>query len=130
MIAHIATFPSSYLRYNTFGILNIAAGIFNLSVGLVILSKNPRSSLHRSFFAITVTAFIWVVGFGMQSLVRRAEDAYFWMSFSYFFGVPFISPSVYLFSVTWREQNRYCGFFVCLHSHHVNDPPPGKNNPL
>lgn len=93
---------TDYLRFNLHGILCVAAGVVNLVVGLIILSKDPRSPLHRAFFYVIFAAFIWMFGWGMVSIVEHLEDAYFWNAFSYL-GSPFISPSVYLFSSCWRK---------------------------
>src|SRR5258706_5189629 len=95
----------SYLRYNLHGLLNIAAGILDLCIGLLILLRNPKSKIHRAFFFVTVTAFLWVVNYGIASLVRSTSDASFWMGLSFLFGVPFISPAVYAFSVYWLEPD-------------------------
>ncbi len=105
---------ASYFQYNSFGLLYLAAGVFNISVGLVVLLKDRSNPLNRSFFYVTGTAFIWVTSIAMQNLTADPEKARFWLRTQYFFGVPFISPTVYLFSSRWiRRSNRplaYLGF--------------------
>src|SRR5690349_18771421 len=93
----------SYFRYNLHGTLCVISSVFNLLVGLVVLSKDHKSPLHRSFFLINLTAFVWMFSWGMMSLVRSIENAYFWDAVSYL-GSPLISPAVYLFSSRWLKR--------------------------
>ncbi|MCB4756240.1 MAG: hypothetical protein LHV69_04295 [Elusimicrobia bacterium] len=92
------------LRFDIHGLLGLFSGFFFLLLGLFVLEKNPRSKINQAFFLMTFASFFWVVGFGMVSLVKNPEDARFWYSFSYLFGVPFISPSVYLFSLLFAGE--------------------------
>ncbi len=104
MVDFIVPTLSSLFRVNLHGLVNVAAGVVDLSLGLVVLGKDPRSRVHRSFFALTVFCFIWVFSFGLMSLVESREAAKVWRSLAYTFGVTFISPAVYLFSSRWLER--------------------------
>ncbi|MCB4757616.1 MAG: hypothetical protein LHV69_11410 [Elusimicrobia bacterium] len=92
-----------YLSYNLHGILNLAAALIAILIGLIILTRDWRSPINRSFFYLTVAGFLWVFGYGMMSLVRNLRDAWPWFVVGYL-GVPFISPTVFNFSVQLRKQ--------------------------
>jgi len=98
MIESLFSFSTNYFRYNTHGLLNVAAALFDISVGLIVLLQNPRSRTNNSFFIVTVNTFVWLGCFGMESLVRDKSSAFLWQSLSYSFGVPFISVSFYYLS--------------------------------
>ena len=66
-------------QYNLHGLLNMAAGLFNLTVGLVVLLNNPKSPLHRSFFYFTASAFIWVSCYGFLSGTQDIDSATLWL---------------------------------------------------
>jgi len=91
--------PAESYHFGLHGVLNITAGLFDLFLGLLVLSKDPKSPVNRSFFLVTLFAFIWVVPFGIMSLCPSESQARFWLAMAYTTGIPFISPVVHLFSV-------------------------------
>src|SRR5437868_6973368 len=92
---------SGYFRYSSFGLVYLTAAFFNISIGAVVLLKDRSNPINRSFFFVTGSAFIWATSIGMIDLVADMQKAHFWLRTQYFLGVPFISPSVYLFSSRW-----------------------------
>jgi hypothetical protein len=97
---------SSLFRYNTHGVLNVAAGFFDLSVGLIVLLNNPKSRIGRSFFPLTLVTSIWVTSFGLQNLVRSPAQMMTCQAIAYLGGVPFIPACFYFFSTTWIDRKR------------------------
>jgi len=91
-------------RYNTHGLLGIAAGIIDIAVGLVVLSRNPKSQINRSFFFVTYAPFVWITTFAFESLVRTNDAAFFWQRVAYASGVPFIPLAFFTFSRAWTKQ--------------------------
>jgi len=92
-------------HYSLHGLLSLGATILSISVGGLALSKEPKSGVHRAFFLITLTGAIWLFQYAMFHLMVNEKQAYLWLGIGYLLGIPYISPSVYLFSVRWT--NRY-----------------------
>jgi signal transduction histidine kinase len=103
----LTSFLTGYFRFNLHGLLNVVAGTLDLVVGLIVLSKSPKSRLHQSFFLFTASSGIWLLCFGMMSLTRDIANAGVWLRVSYIAGVPFISPCVYLFSAYWTKESGF-----------------------
>ncbi len=102
----------NHFRYSLFGIVYLTAAFFNITVGLIVLLKDQKNPVNRSFFYITSTAFIWSLSIGMIDLSPTKEQAHFWLRSQYFFGVPFISPTVYLFSSRWVGKKANIGTYI------------------
>src|SRR5882724_2566356 len=102
---HINQFLSANFQYKTLGLLFIISGIFDILVGLIVLISDPNSKMNRAFFYITLSAFLWVVGYGMMSIVREMNAVGFWFNLS-FLGVPFIASSIFLFSERLIGQDK------------------------
>ncbi len=95
---------SSYYDFNLHGVLSLVAGTLCFLAGLTVFLRDPKSKVNRSLFAFTSTAALWTLCWGMISLSRREETGLLWLSIGYLTSVPFISPSLYLFSVRWLGQ--------------------------
>jgi signal transduction histidine kinase len=95
-----------YFQHNLSGLLTLASSVISLSVGLLVLSRDWRSPLQRSFFLITATGALWLFAIAMVQIVRNAENAFLWISVNYAIAVPYISPSVYLFSLYWAGKSQ------------------------
>ncbi len=103
MIHNSLVFLRSYFDYNLIGVLNFTAFALSISVGLLVLSRNPTSRINRSFFLITLTGGIWLFCFSLLHSVHDTNDGYLWLRLSYLLAVPFISPFVYLFTSYWTD---------------------------
>jgi signal transduction histidine kinase len=84
-------------RYNTHGLLNVAAALFNITLGVIVLANNPRASLQRTFFGFSVASSLWVGFYGLMSLLKRDADAPAMLSYA-FLGIPLIPALLYTFS--------------------------------
>jgi signal transduction histidine kinase len=102
----------SFFRYNTHGLLNVAAALFNITLGIVVLANNPRSSLQRAFFGFSLSSSLWVGFYGLMSLAQRDSDAALMLSFA-FLGIPFIPAWLYRFSRLLLGKPRL-NFFTVL----------------
>jgi signal transduction histidine kinase len=101
-------FSLSAYQYNPHAVAVATAGIGILVLGLVVWVHKLRSFENLAFFSISVSAFIWLLCFGMMSFAKAEGTARAWFPISYL-GTPFISPCFYLFSVLWlnlRKQLR------------------------
>jgi hypothetical protein len=96
---NILALINEYFQYNTLGMLYLSSGMFDLSIGIIVLLKDPKSPVNRTFFYITASTFFWVFGYGMLSLTRNINNVLFWCALA-FIGVPSIPFSIYLFSVS------------------------------
>ncbi len=101
---------------NLQGIKCLAGSLISITVGAVVLLKNPRSRLNVSFFFMILMGFLWLFlyGFFVQSSDERT--ARILLQLTYLLAVPFISPSVYLFTVYFSEKkpnkNLILGAFI------------------
>lgn len=94
----------SYLRFNLHGVLSVFSGFLCLGLGIMVLAKDRASKINQAFFLFTLNACIWIVFVGFMSLTKDSVDALKFVCFSYFFGVPFIPISTYVFCVRLRGQ--------------------------
>lgn len=78
------------------------AGILIIGEGIFVFLQNRKSLLHTSFMLMVVVAGIWLTGVGAFYCAKFEEVALFWIRHYCFFGVIFITPAVYLFSVCWE----------------------------
>lgn len=53
-------FPE-YLRYNTHGLLGLAAGFIAMCVGFIVIASNPSSKTNKAFFYLTFVSCAWVI---------------------------------------------------------------------
>jgi len=95
-------FDLNSYSYNPHGIALILSGIAALALGFFVWSQDIKSLKNFSFFSITLSSFIWLLGFGMMAFSQSSILAGRWFLFSYL-GVPLISPTFHLFAVTWLD---------------------------
>jgi signal transduction histidine kinase len=86
-------------EFRFYGISYIAASIISVTVGLVVLTNNFHKAGNRSFFLMTVTGFLWLANYGLFIQAKNIAIARLFLKISYLISIPYISPSVYLFSV-------------------------------
>ncbi|MCG3206400.1 MAG: Adaptive-response sensory-kinase SasA [Elusimicrobia bacterium] len=107
MLQDIALFVSTHLQFKLHGILNVTAGLFDISVGLIVLLNNPRAKMNRMFFLLTLSTGIWVFFFGLQSLVKTNETILLCQSLAYIGGIPFIPTCFFLFGHIWVGEKQH-----------------------
>ena len=71
-----------------------AALIFVFGVGVLV---RRASRVAGAFFAIAVSASVWLLAFTFMYCAKDAAAALFWSRMAYF-GVPFLAPSIYHFT--------------------------------
>src|SRR5687768_5028672 len=94
-------FLFNYLRINVHGLISISSALLIFLLGSFIGFKDWKSKINGTFFLFSLSAATWLFGFGMASLVEDVRNARFWLKAAYLLGVPFISPMIYLFSLSW-----------------------------
>ncbi|UCD14547.1 MAG: PAS domain S-box protein [Thermoplasmatales archaeon] len=67
--------PSLYIAF--------FSGILNLSIGIYLLLKNPKSNINRLFLLIVMSIIIFNIGEFFTRLSITAEEALFWGRISY-----------------------------------------------
>ncbi|HEY2324251.1 MAG TPA: EAL domain-containing protein [Thermoanaerobaculia bacterium] len=83
--------------FSPFAVPTAATTLLMLLFGLrVVMRRVSRVSV--AFFALTVFASIWFAAFTMMYLSADAATALRWARLAYF-GVPFLAPAIYQFSV-------------------------------
>jgi diguanylate cyclase (GGDEF)-like protein/PAS domain S-box-containing protein len=83
--------------FSPFAVPTAATTLLMLMFGLRVLIRRV-SRVSTAFFALTVFASIWFAAFTMMYLSADAATALRWARLAYF-GVPFIAPAIYQFSV-------------------------------
>jgi ABC-type multidrug transport system permease subunit len=96
---------SDLLRFNLHGVLSVLSGLLCLALGLMVFLKDRSSGVNRAFFYFTLSATIWIVSYGMISLLKHAPVGNFFTISAYFYGIAFIPINSYLFSVRFRGRN-------------------------
>lgn len=102
-------------QYNTYGLLNLSAGLFNIMLGIVVYLNNPKSSLQRVFFLFTIVSSLWVTSYGFMSVLREDQTASQFLKIA-FFGVPFIPATLYQLSRRIRGFNRLTGLEITAYA--------------
>jgi diguanylate cyclase (GGDEF)-like protein/PAS domain S-box-containing protein len=83
--------------FSPFAIPTAATTLLMLLFGTRVLMRRV-SRVSGAFFALTIFAAIWFAAFTMMYLSTDAATALRWSRLAYF-GVPFIAPAIYQFSV-------------------------------
>jgi signal transduction histidine kinase len=83
--------------YNLHGMLSVAAGVFNIAVGAIVLASNPKEPTRRNFFYFSMASSMWVFWYGLMSLMESDAAALLCLQVA-FEAVLFIPPTIFLFS--------------------------------
>ncbi|HEX7193023.1 MAG TPA: EAL domain-containing protein, partial [Thermoanaerobaculia bacterium] len=83
--------------FSPFAVPTAATTLLMLLFGVRVLMRRV-SRVSGAFFALTVCAAIWFAAFTMMYLSADAATALRWARLAYF-GVPFLAPAIYQFSV-------------------------------
>jgi len=93
--------------FNFFAIPPLVASIFLFILAFLVLLRNPREKINRSYFYMNFSAFIWQLGYFFVYISRTEELADFWQRIVYL-GVPFLAPTMYHFSINFfKNKNGY-----------------------
>ncbi len=76
-----------------------------LSLGLLVLEKNPASKINRSFLFFTSPIFIWLIGYAFSYHANNPQTSLTWARGAYL-GVVFISPGVFYFVTVLTRVER------------------------
>lgn len=88
-------------------LLPLLSAIFVLGLGLFILSRKLRSSLHVVFFFLAVSVSVWLLG-TYKMFTSITDEQVIWWDRSIYIGVIFIPALFYHFSVLFTKQkSRY-----------------------
>jgi len=83
--------------YSAYAIPTAVTTILMLLFGVAVLMRRT-SRVSAAFFSLTLFASVWLFAFTFMYSARDAEHALFWARIAYF-GVPFIAPAIYQFTV-------------------------------
>lgn len=103
-------------QFNLYAIPNFLTAFYLLILGFIVFSKNKNAMSNITFALLCLSAAVWQFGFAMEYLTRINKTAIFWNRFVYF-GVSFISPTMYHFSVSFlnlKKQKKLVYFFYFL----------------
>ncbi|MFZ5801998.1 MAG: ATP-binding protein [Candidatus Omnitrophota bacterium] len=105
--------------FNPYSLPFFFSFLFFLSLGIYVLKQSYHSQLNGSFFVICTSAAIWL--FFTFVLLSSRSDLWIRRSIvGLYFGVSFISPAVYSYSVLWlgyyERQKRFIllGFLLAI----------------
>src|ERR1044071_6312683 len=100
-------FLQNNFQLSLHGFLVFLASCLSLTVGLMVLFKDMRSPVCRSFFLITLTGGLWLLWYAFLFTAKPAWINYLALGIGYLVAVPYISPSVYIFSENWTGIRRH-----------------------
>lgn len=97
-------------KFNPFAIPPLITAIFCFFIGAFIFLKNRRSQANISFAVLSLSCFVWNIGYFMAYLSISETIAYYWCRIAYL-GISFITPATYHFSVVFIGLKKQT-FFV------------------
>jgi len=103
---------SNYLL-NLYAVPTGITGISVLILGIVILRRERLSYVSIPFFLSCFVVSIWLIAFSIMYCSAYPAIALWWAKFAYF-GVPFISPAFYHFTVAVLGFQKKYGKAVVL----------------
>ncbi len=77
------------------------SGMVVLMLGWYVLAKRGRSKVNQAFFLLSLAISIWLLGFSFGAASPTSEQAVFWEIYVGHVGVMAISPTLFLFVVTY-----------------------------
>jgi len=92
-------------KFNPYAIPIFLTSIFLLGLGIFVFLHNKKSETNFSFLLLCLSASIWQFGYTLVFMSTSAETAIFWQKIVYL-GVPFLTPAIYHFSVSFLKLNR------------------------
>lgn len=87
--------------------------LFILILGIIVLFKEPKKSLNRLFFAVSLISSMWLFGTFMMFSSNTDGQIIFWDRFIYI-GMVFFPAIEYHFSLAVTHQTRLRRFFLKL----------------
>ncbi len=92
--------PHSFFL-NLWALPNLIVGMLVILEGVFVISQGKRAVAPLAYFLITLTSGIFLTGVGIVCSVRQEILALNFSRYITWFGIIFVTPSVYFFSVTW-----------------------------
>ena len=89
--------------FNVHALPYFISGFLILAESIFIYSQNKKSPLNASFSLCTIFAGIWLTGIALIYISADEITAFSWARYYNWLGIIFVTPSVYLFSVIWRD---------------------------
>jgi len=108
---------------NLYAFPSFLVGIINISIGIYVLTKNPKDKLNISYFLIMLAGFVWCFGEFMMRLSIQPLIGTFWARVTWL-GVIFTPSFILFFSLIFtkaltariRYVNIIIGFIICFPS--------------
>jgi len=91
--------------FNAYALVYFFSGIFASAEGLFVYLQNRKSMVNIGFAAVTVCAGIWLTGVGFIFSSHSEPIALAWSRHYSWFGIIFITPCLYLFSLAWANKS-------------------------
>src|SRR3989338_2654543 len=76
----------------------IISGLLITYIGIYVLSKNPRSEVHRGLFYFCLSLVVWLLGYTFMYCTHAPDLALEWARFG-FIGIAFIASTNFYFNV-------------------------------
>jgi len=96
--------PSNY-AFSIYAVPTFITTVAILLLGIAVLVREGKSPVSLSFFLLTAMVSIWLFCFSWTYSSRNEEVALIWTKLAYF-GVPFIAPATYQFTVIMLRLGR------------------------
>jgi signal transduction histidine kinase len=92
--------PHNYFL-NIYALPNLIVGALVILEGIFVLSQGKKKVAPFAYFLITLTSGMFLTGVGIVGSMNREALALDFSRYFTWFGIVFVTPSVYFFSATW-----------------------------
>ncbi len=93
-------FDISNYYFNPYSIPPMVTAVLSLLLGIYVFLQNRGSLINISFLLATLSAAVWLSGNSVIYMIEKPELAISFYKYYTFLGVAFISPGVYMFTVS------------------------------
>jgi diguanylate cyclase (GGDEF)-like protein/PAS domain S-box-containing protein len=100
----VSIFDQTHYAFAAYAVPVAVTTLLMLAFGASVLVRRP-SRVTASFFAMTVSASVWLFAFTWMDCARDSATALFWARLAYF-GVPFIAATIYHFTTEMLHITR------------------------
>lgn len=106
--------PQNYY-WNMYAWPHFVVGVLISLEGIYVFCQSKKAVTHIAYLFTTVTAGIWLTGVGIVCSMAHEGLALVVSRYYTWFGIIFVTPSVYFFSTTWDlgslpQKKKWIGF--------------------
>ncbi|MDD3647410.1 MAG: ATP-binding protein [Candidatus Dojkabacteria bacterium] len=93
----LAIITAQNYSFNFYSYPFLLVGLVILSLGIIVFVNKSKKMVHLSFFAVTLSLFLWMVSNGFSFMSLNESVALFWQKMCWI-GVITLVPNLYIFT--------------------------------